>query len=724
MTGSSHKRKHRSSSGQDDAWINFRNCPNIDRIISYLDAGTLKKANLTVAEQAYTHFVDAVRDFRKWCKRDTALDVEALIYAASLSLFQFCERVRHAAPAKPYAFRELYLDMQDLAPECSPSRVPVPTALFKIPPPRSTTRLPPLPAMDERSRISSLPVPSTKRVKLETAFQQSSSGSASRTNVPRGPPRRAHPNKSLIRVEVPTPSTPSVSRPTRPLPTPKVNKGPPRSSLPSLPPDIVDVESEDEPRQDPDDDQDQDEDAERDADHDTDQDPMDQDEEEPPEEPQAVRRKSKGKQKEESREPSPTPTTRSDPANPADALTEAELDTLGKPESTPLVVPRQHVGAALPFGHYDAALFPCTECHSFNEQCFERGPGVACLPCAKRGIKCSHEATGVQCMLLQERAEKFTAGGSSALIARLAAILQARRQVDLFRALTTHAFHGFNEALHLVTLRTIIARLKLTRQQLNQEFRPRPVVHERAAPADAEQYEIDPFCKTYPPPATSSDWIDSPGFQEFLTGPQDYSPALPARAAPRNLEVGPGAPLTADSDPELFRALARAAPAPPKTPPLSSLDAPEPSTPIRPSTIAARPVPPSVTVSRPPRPAPSTPGPSGWAGRAPLQPPAYAPPPPFPHPRYPYYPGYLPPGSYGPGSPAQYYAGPPPPSLGPSPLAASAAPAPSPSPKPPSDAARPPSSPKPPVGQSAPSSVEESAGTGEFAGTGEAASAA
>ncbi|KAJ7082175.1 hypothetical protein B0H15DRAFT_803287 [Mycena belliarum] len=351
---------------------------------------------------------------------------------------------------------------------------------------------------------------------------------------------------------------------------------PPRSSLPALPPDIVDVESEDEPRQDQDDDQDQDEDAEHDAGYDVDQDPMDQDEEEPPEEPKV-------------------------------------------------------------------AMFPCTECHSFNDQCFERGPGVACLPCAKRGIKCSHEATGVQRMLLQERAEKFTAGGSSALIARLAAILQARRQVDLFRALTTHAFHRFNEALrHLA-------------------------------------------------------------WELIQTGAE----------IPRNLEVGQGAPLTADSEPELFRALASAAPAPPKTPPLSSLDAPEPSTPTRPSTIAARPVPPFVTVFRPPRPAPSTPGPSGWAGRAPLQPPAYGPPPPFPHPGYPYYPGYLPPGSYGPGSPAQYYTGPLPSALGPSPLAAPAAPAPSPLPKPPSDAARPPLSPKPPVGQSAPLSVEESAGTGE-----------
>ncbi|KAJ7082177.1 hypothetical protein B0H15DRAFT_803289 [Mycena belliarum] len=181
MTGSSHKRKHLSSSGQDDACINFRNCPNIDCIVPYLDAATLKKANLTVAEQAYTHFVDAVRDFRKWCKHDTALDVEAFVYAASLALFQFCEHVRLAAPAKPYAFRQLYTDMQDLAPESSPSRVPIPTASVKIPPPRSTTRLPPLPAMDDHSRISSSPVPSTKRVKLETAFQQSSSGSASPT---------------------------------------------------------------------------------------------------------------------------------------------------------------------------------------------------------------------------------------------------------------------------------------------------------------------------------------------------------------------------------------------------------------------------------------------------------------------------------------------------------------------------------------------------------------
>ncbi|KAJ7065091.1 hypothetical protein B0H15DRAFT_958579 [Mycena belliarum] len=250
---------------------------------------------------------------------------------------------------------------------------------------------------------------------------------------------------------------------------------------------------------------------------------------------------------------------------------------------------------------------------------------------------CSLCLTGVPRMLLQQRAETFAAGGSSALIARFSALVQSRRQVDLFRALTAHAFEDFNHSLRhlafvfiqtkaeltqeelvlyfedpndLAVVQGALKRLKVSRVKLWDEFKPRAHVSERqgAPPTPGGSVAMQ---MTLPTQHSSTDWIDSPEVQEYLTGPQGYLRPLPTRDADSHPSRGHIMPLTASTDPELFEALQDAAPDPPHTPPMASLDGPEGAAPATPPRA-----PPPFTFTRESRAPPTTPGSVPWAGRA------------------------------------------------------------------------------------------------------------
>ncbi|KAJ7079054.1 hypothetical protein B0H15DRAFT_804557 [Mycena belliarum] len=96
MSSASRKRKAPSevSLMDEDLWQHFRHCTDIQRVISYIDQGTMKKANLGVAEQAFTHFLEAVRAYRAWVGNRNFPEVEAFLYTAALTLFSFCKRVK------------------------------------------------------------------------------------------------------------------------------------------------------------------------------------------------------------------------------------------------------------------------------------------------------------------------------------------------------------------------------------------------------------------------------------------------------------------------------------------------------------------------------------------------------------------------------------------------------------------------------------------------------
>ncbi|KAJ7091848.1 hypothetical protein B0H15DRAFT_799618 [Mycena belliarum] len=740
MSSASRKRKAPSevSLMDEDIWQHFRHCPDIQRIISYFHDPTVKKANLGVAEQAYAHFLEAVRAYRAWAPKSRFPEIESFIYTAAMSLFAFFTRVQSSETRKHYEFRAMYTDLAKLALKHPPANIDPPTADFVFPELDTVEALPTLPLLDTAPHSSPPPVPQVKRPKLETGAQSSPAASASRQPAPK-PVRRPVPVKAAPRISLSPRSLPSLPRIARPVPsTSKPVKAPARPSLPTLPVE-PDPDSEDDKSQDQE--QDADADAEAEVDDDEEEEAQFTPEEDPEEEPaKPAPSKSKGKGKAAPLEAPKAAASR--PTRPLPAPSPAQRPTsIVEPlEVLPLVVSNTAVGNALGSqDRFTPAMFPCTQCHGTGEQCFEEGRGLSCLPCKTKGIKCSHCLTGVAHMLLQQRAETFASGGASALIARFSAIAQSRRQVDLFRALAAHAYDDFNQSLRhlafvffqtkagvtseelsqyfedpndLAVVQGVLKRLQVSRAALWDEFKPRLSTSARQGAHSSPGGSV-PRQHAASLPRMTSDWIDSPDVQDFLTGPHAFTPSLPAHYEATHPSRPLPMPLTPASDPDLFEALQEAAPAPPRTPPMAKLEEPEapaPATPPR--------APPPFSFTREPRAPPTTPGSVTWAGRAPLPPPAYA--------GYPYFPGYPPPGVYGPpGSQGGYYVGPPPPgpsTLGPSPLSAPPVTAPSPSPRPPSsprppqELPRPSPSPKPPMGQLAPATFEETAGTGEASG--------
>ncbi|KAJ7080156.1 hypothetical protein B0H15DRAFT_953647 [Mycena belliarum] len=150
-------------------------------------------------------------------------------------------------------------------------------------------------------------------------------------------------------------------------------------------------------------------------------------------------------------------TPEEEPVQPAPKRTEKSKGK-GKaapPEESKEIAPSSHPGPVLPIQRpslheldkIPLTMFPCSQCHGTGEQCFDQGRGLPCRPCKTKGIQCSLCLTGVVHMILQQRAKKFAAGDSTALLARFLAIVQSRRQVDLFRALAEHAYEDLNQSL-------------------------------------------------------------------------------------------------------------------------------------------------------------------------------------------------------------------------------------------------------------------------------------
>ncbi|KAJ7062433.1 hypothetical protein B0H15DRAFT_958800 [Mycena belliarum] len=127
MSSASRKRKAPSEASlmDEDIWQHFRHCPDIHRIISYFHDPTVKKANLGVAEQAYAHFLEAVRAYRAWAPKSRFPVIESFIYTAAISLFAFFTRVQSSETRKHYEFRAMYTDLAKLAPKHHPANVSV-----------------------------------------------------------------------------------------------------------------------------------------------------------------------------------------------------------------------------------------------------------------------------------------------------------------------------------------------------------------------------------------------------------------------------------------------------------------------------------------------------------------------------------------------------------------------------------------------------------------------
>ncbi|KAJ7080220.1 hypothetical protein B0H15DRAFT_804196 [Mycena belliarum] len=396
MSSASRKRKAPSevSLMDEDIWQHFRHCPDIQRIISYFHDPTVKKANLGVAEQAYAHFLEAVRAYRAWAPKSRFPAIESFIYTAAMSLFAFFTRVQSSETRKHYEFRAMYTDLAKLAPKHHPANIDPPTADFVFPELDTVETLPTLPLLDTAPHSSPPPVPQVKRPKLETGAQSSPATSAHRQPAPK-PVRRPVPIKAA-----PLPSTS------------KAVKAPARPSLPTLPVE-PDPDSEDDKSQDQE--QDVDADAEADVDDDEEEEAQFTPEEDPEEEPappapkHTEKSKGKGKAVPPAESKAVGPSSRPGPALPIQRPPLHELDDI------PLVVGAQAVGTALgPEDNFSPAMFPCTQCHGTGEQCYDQAHGLPCRPCKTKGIDCSLCLTGVARMLLQQRAEKFAAGGSAA----------------------------------------------------------------------------------------------------------------------------------------------------------------------------------------------------------------------------------------------------------------------------------------------------------------------
>ncbi|KAJ7075476.1 hypothetical protein B0H15DRAFT_806198 [Mycena belliarum] len=363
MSSASRKRKAPSevSLMDEDLWQHFRHCPDIQRIISYFHDPTVKKANLGVAEQAYTHFLEAVRAYRAWAPKSRFPAIESFIYTAAMSLFAFFTRVQSSETRKHYEFRAMYTDLAKLAPKHHPANIDPPTADFVFPELDTVETLPSLPPLDTAPHSSPPLVPQLKRPKLETGAQSSPAASASRQPAPK-PVRRPVPVKAAPRISLSPRSLPSLPRIARPVPsTSKAVKAPARPSLPTLPVE-PDPDSEDDKSQDQE--PDADADAEAEVDDDEEEEAQFTPEEDPEEEPappapkRTEKSKGKGKVVPPAESKAVGPSSRPGPVLPIQRPPLHELDDI------PLVVGAQAVGTALgPEDNFSPAMFPCTQCH-------------------------------------------------------------------------------------------------------------------------------------------------------------------------------------------------------------------------------------------------------------------------------------------------------------------------------------------------------------------------